>query len=100
MAFINDGLSDEEQKKQGISTQAPPGKKRSLIVIFIWSFLLFILPYGASLMIFGFGQSERSDVGDGALLWMEKALLHVGFGGVSVSFSRCWEYRVSFFLVP
>jgi hypothetical protein len=100
MAFINDGLSAEEQKKQGISTQAPPGKKRSLIVIFIWSLLLFILPLAASLMIFGLGHTENHDAGVGAFLWMKVALLHVGYGGVSVSFSRCWECRRLFFLAP
>jgi hypothetical protein len=80
-AFIKDALSDEDQKELGISTQALPGKKRSLVGIFIWSLLLVILPLAACLMIFGFGQSKRSGVGDGVLLWMETALLHVGSGG-------------------
>jgi hypothetical protein len=82
MAFINDGLSDEQQKKQGISTQALPGKKRSLIGIFIWSLLLFILPLGAVLIISRFGRNERSNIwDDGTLLWMKKSLLYVGDGG-------------------
>jgi hypothetical protein len=80
--FIMDGLSDEDQKKLGISTQAQPGAKRSLVSVFIFSVLLFILPLGASLVVFGFGQSEYSDVGKGALLWMKQALLYGGEGVV------------------
>jgi hypothetical protein len=76
--FIKDGFSDEEQQRLGISTEAPPDEERSLVGIFIWSLLLFILPYGASLAIFGFGQSERVGVGWGTLLWMQKALLYNG----------------------
>jgi hypothetical protein len=79
---IKDGLSDEDQQKLDISTQAPSGEQRSLVSIFIWSVLLFILPIGISFIIFGFGQSERIDVGKGALLWMKKALLYVGNGDV------------------
>jgi hypothetical protein len=80
--FIKDGLSDEDQEKLGVSTQAAPGKQRSLVGIFIWSLLLVILPFGAIIVIFGFGQTERSSSGEGAFLWMEKALLNVGAGGV------------------
>jgi hypothetical protein len=84
--FIKDGLSDEDQKKLGVSTQAAPGKQRSLVGIFIWSILLVILPFGASLMIFGMGQNAQRDVGKGGLAWMEAAFLHVGDGGVVGTF--------------
>jgi hypothetical protein len=53
-----------------------------MVGFFIGSLLLFILPLITYLTIFGFGHDEDSDLGVGALLWMEKALLNVGNGGV------------------
>ncbi|MDR2112212.1 MAG: transposase [Candidatus Accumulibacter sp.] len=84
--FIKDGLSDEDQEKLGVSTQAAPGKQRSLVGIFIWSLLLFILPLGAVLAFFGFGGYETLYPGKGGVLWMKKALLNVGDGGVIGTF--------------